>query len=110
MSSDFIIKTTENFDKSAKKLFKKYHSFGNDLRHLKNLLLANPVSGVSLGNNCYKLRLRISAKNTGKSGGARVITYVKIEKKLITLLDVYDKADKESISEKELAALIKKAG
>ncbi len=110
MSFDFIIRTTENFDKSAKKLFKKYHSFGNDLKHLKTVLLANPVSGISLGNNCYKLRLRISDKNTGKSGGGRVITYVKIEKKLITLLDVYDKADKESITEKELAALVKKAG
>jgi hypothetical protein len=35
---------------------------------------------------------------------------VKVENKLIMLLDVYDKADKDSISEKELAALIKKAG
>ena len=110
MNSDFIIKTTENFNKSAKKLFKKYPSFNNDLRYLKTLLLANPITGIPLGNHCYKLRLRISAKNSGKSGGGRVITYVKIEEKLITLLDVYDKADKESITEKELAALVKKAG
>ena len=56
------------------------------------------------------MRWKITSKQTGKSGGARVITYVKIENKLITLLDVYDKAEKESITEKELAALIKKAG
>ena len=68
----------------------------------------NPL--ISLGQNCYKVRWKITSKQTGKSGGARVITYVKIENKLITLLDVYDKAEKESITEKELAALIKKAG
>jgi hypothetical protein len=39
-----------------------------------------------------------------------VTTYVKFENKHITLLDVYDKGDKESITEKELTALIKKAG
>ncbi|MEI9956457.1 MAG: type II toxin-antitoxin system RelE/ParE family toxin [Ferruginibacter sp.] len=109
MNSEFVIKTTGSFDKSVKKLLKKYPSFVQDLKQLRTVLLKNPVSGISLGNDCYKLRLRISSKNTGKSGGARVITYVKIEKKQITLLDIYDKADKDSISEKELAALIKKA-
>ncbi|MCY7311932.1 MAG: type II toxin-antitoxin system RelE/ParE family toxin [Chitinophagaceae bacterium] len=72
--------------------------------------MKNPVAGISLGKDCYKIRLRLSSKQTGKSGGARVITYVKIERKNITLLDVYDKSEKESITEKDLAALIKKAG
>ena len=110
MNSDFVIKTTDSFDKSVKKLLKKYPSFRQDLLHLKAMLLKNPVAGISLGKDCYKIRLRIASKQSGRSGGARVITYVKIEKKNITLLDVYDKADKESISEKDLAALIKKAG
>jgi hypothetical protein len=77
--------------------------------NLKKQLLVNPTSGVPLGKDCYKIRMSIASKNKGKSGGARVITYVKVEKKRITLLDVFDKADKESISEKELAALIRKA-
>ncbi len=110
MNSDFIIKTTDSFDKSAKKLFKKYPSFIKDLQSLKIQLLKNPTDGIQLGKDCYKMRMSISSKNKGKSGGGRVITYIKIEKKHITLLDVYDKADKESISEKELATLIKKAG
>ena len=110
MNSDFIIRTTKNFDKSVKKLFKKYPSLINDLQLLKAELLNNPTAGFPLGKDCYKIRMSIASKNKGKSGGARVITYVKVENKLITLLDVYDKADKKSISEKELAALIKKAG
>ena len=110
MNSDFIIRTTKNFDKSVKKLFKKYPSLIKDLQLLKVELLNNPTAGISLGKNCYKIRMSIASKSKGKSGGARVITYVKIENKLITLLDVYDKGDLEAISEKELAALIKKAG
>lgn len=110
MSSDFIIRTTVFFDKSVKKLFKKFPSLIKDLHLLKNQLLKDPTVGVSLGKDCYKIRMAISSKNSGKSGGARVITYVKIENKLIILLDVFDKADKESITEKELSALIKKAG
>ena len=51
--------------------------------------------------------MKISSKNAGKSGGARVITLIRIKVKRITLLDVYDKSDKESISDKELTLLLK---
>lgn len=54
--------------------------------------------------------MKISSKNTGKSGGARVITYVKIQLQRITLLDIYDKSEKENITDVELTALLKKAG
>ncbi len=110
MNSNYIILTTETFNKSVKKLFKKYPSFPKDLQALKIQLINNPTEGTPLGKDCYKIRMTIASKNKGKSGGARVITYVKIDKSLITLLDIYDKADKESVTEKELAALIKKAG
>ena len=109
MNSEFIIRTSAIFDRSVKKLFKKYPSLIKDLQLLKIELLRNPVAGIPLGKDCYKIRMTISSKNKGKSGGARVITYVKIQNKLIVLLDVFDKADKESITEKELTLLIKKA-
>lgn len=109
MNSDFIIRTTEIFDKSVKKLFKKYPSLIKDLQLLKVQLLENPTNGIPLGKDCFKIRMSIASKNKGNSGGARIITYVKIEHKRITLLDMFDKADKESITEKELEKLIKKA-
>ncbi len=109
MNSKFLITTTDSFNKSSRKLLKKYPSFTEDLRAFKQVLLVNPTSGISLGKNCYKVRIKIASKNAGKSGGARVITYVKITDERITLLDIYDKADKDSISEKELSALLKKA-
>lgn len=106
----YSISRTPEFSKHLKQIAKKYPSVSKDYLLLLDSLSANPTQGESLGKNCYKVRWKITSKRTGKSGGARVITYVKIENKHITLLDVYDKADKESISEKELAALIKKAG
>lgn len=105
----YSISRTPEFSKHLKQIAKKYPSVKSDYLLLLNSLLANPIQGEPLGKNCYKIRWKITSKNTGKSGSARVITYVRIENKHITLLDVYDKADKESISEKELAALIKKA-
>lgn len=37
----------------------------------------------------------------------KVITFLKIELKAITLLDIYDKSEKENITDSELAALLK---
>ena len=63
--------------------------------------------GTPLGNDCYKIRLAISSKGKGKSGGARVITYVKIIETSIFLLSIYDKADVANISDKELKERLK---
>ena len=46
----------------------------------------------------------------GKSGGARVITSVKVVNQTAYLLTIYDKSDKESISDKELDELLRLAG
>ncbi len=63
--------------------------------------------GTPLGNDCYKIRMTISSKGKGKSGGARVITYVKIIETSIFLLSIYDKADAANISDKELKERLK---
>ncbi len=105
----FEILRSETFSKHIKALAKKYPSLKKDYSLLLDLLFKNPLLGTPLGKNCYKIRLKISSKNAGNSGGARVITFVKVENKRITLLDIYDKADKDSISENELIALIKKS-
>lgn len=109
MSSEFVIVTTDSFNKSVRRLSKKYRSLPKDLLALKSILLSTPFAGIPLGKNCYKIRLNIASKKTGKSGGARVVTYAKMELKRITLPDIYDKSEKDSISEKELIALLKKA-
>lgn len=103
-----ILRTSE-FTRHLMRLSSKYPSLKNDYSNLLDSLQQNPLQGISLGKDCYKIRMKIASKNTGKSGGARVITYVKIQVNRITLLDIYDKSEKENITDKELIALLKKA-
>ncbi len=105
----FEILRTEEFSRHLKQLARKYPSVKNDFAVLLDSLLINPEQGTALGKHCYKIRMKITSKRTGKSGGARVITYVRIIHHRIVLLDIYDKSDKDSLTDQELAALIKKA-
>jgi len=66
----------------------------------------NPEKGIPLGNNIYKIRLAIASKGKGKSGGARVITYLKTEQGNIYLLSIYDKGRKDTISDKEIEDIL----
>ena len=77
---------------------------------LLDSLKANPWQGVDLGNGIRKVRMTISSKGRGKSGGARVITMnvnVDIEKMIIALLYIYDKAEIENVSDQYLRQIIK---
>jgi hypothetical protein len=58
-----------------------------------------------LGNNCYKIRIRIVSKNKGKSGGGRVIVNVHIINKMVSLLTISDKTEKENITDSEIFEL-----
>jgi mRNA-degrading endonuclease RelE of RelBE toxin-antitoxin system len=100
---------TPYFEKEVKQLNKKYPSLRADLRNLISDLEENPQLGESLGQDCYKIRLRIASKNRGKSGGSRVITYVQILDDTIYLLKIYDKSEQSTISDSELSWLIKHA-
>ncbi len=104
MSYDII--ATPRFKQELKFLVKKYHSLIKEYAELITTLEQKPDSGTSLGNNCFKIRLAIKSKGKGKSGGARVITCLQIVGKTIYLLSIYDKSEKENISDKELKAIL----
>ncbi len=99
---NFKIRTLTDFDNSFKRLSKKHKSLGNDLKKLLLQLQENPQLGTSLGNNFYKIRLNISSKSSGKSGGARLITCVKIIDEQIFLAYIYDKSEQSTVSDKSL--------
>ena len=94
-----IFEQSKDFRKAFKRLLKKYPSIDNDLTALLYKIEDNPFLGEPLGDNCYKIRMAISSKKTGKSGGARVITCVKIVEDTIHLLTMYDKSEMENISD-----------
>jgi len=102
----FKIIASGNFKKEAKRLTKKYRSLKAELEVLGQELSEDPTIGTSLGNEVYKIRLAIASKGKGKSGGARVITYVQIDEGTVFLLSIYNKGKRDSISDKEIQKLL----
>ncbi len=94
-----------------KRFSKKFPSLNRELLELKKILLENPKSGVLITENTYKIRLASSDKNSGKSGGFRIITYLIDEKEdgvEINLMLIYDKSEESSITKSEIIKIIKK--
>ncbi len=106
---NYKVLTIPPFEKQFKRLGKKYPSLKNDLSELIKELKIKPDSGTSLGNDCFKIRLAITSKNRGKSGGARVITYFAVTEDAVFLLSIYDKSEQSDIAEKELLRLLELA-
>ncbi|MBB3838627.1 mRNA-degrading endonuclease RelE of RelBE toxin-antitoxin system [Runella defluvii] len=102
----YNVEVTHRFQKEAKRLSKKYPSIKTDLLKLIEDLEENPIQGSSLGKSSYKIRLKISSKGRGKSGGARVITHVHVSLENVYLLTIYDKSEQESISDEELDQML----
>ena len=103
----YKIELTETFKNEAKKLIKKYPSLRTEIIELGKELAENPTNGTPLGNDVYKIRLGIASKNRGKTGGARVISFVKIIDETVYLLSIYNKGEKDTISAKEIEQLLK---
>ena len=92
--------STQEFIKELKALSKKYKSLKDDVKKLQEEFVANPNLGMSLGDGIRKIRLNITSKNTGKSGGARVISHELLievgttdETKSVAFISIYDKSE-----------------
>lgn len=92
-----------SFARELKTLCKKYKSLKKDFEALKEEIETNSNIGVSLGEGLRKIRLNISSKNKGKSGGARVITHeilVEIdhqETMSVAFISIYDKSEYDTV-------------
>ena len=110
---NYAIVSAKRFRRDFKKLFKKYRSLEDDVEELKKELLKNPTMGDPLGMNAYKVRMAITSKGGGKSGGARVITchvLINVELSKIYLLTMYDKGEQDTISKDRIAELKRETG
>jgi mRNA-degrading endonuclease RelE of RelBE toxin-antitoxin system len=102
----YNVEVLPRFEKDLKRLVKKFPSLKNEFIELVSELKENPTQGISLGNNCYKIRLAIASKGKGKSGGARVISHLKIIENTVFLLTIFDKSEQESLSDSELLEIL----
>jgi mRNA-degrading endonuclease RelE of RelBE toxin-antitoxin system len=103
---NFKVLLTPPFERQSKRLVKKHPSLKKEIASLINTLEFEPMQGAPIGQHCYKIRLSIASKAKGKSGGARVITYVLITESVVYLLSIYDKSEREDISNAELKQLL----
>ena len=85
------------FEKSLKRLSKKYQSLKADYFTFLSELEKNPMIGDEIFPNCRKARIAIKSKGKGKSGGGRVVFYFEIIEDKIILLFIYDKSEMENV-------------
>ncbi len=102
----YNIEATSFFAKQLKRLAKKYPSVKKEISVLIDSLELNPKQGEPIGKDSYKIRIAISSKGKGKSGGARVITHLFVLRKTVYLLAIYDKSEQASIPPSVIEALI----
>jgi mRNA-degrading endonuclease RelE of RelBE toxin-antitoxin system len=103
---NYNVVTTFRFEKEIKRLVKKYPSLKAEFTNLIHQINRFPEKGTYIGNNCFKIRLAIASKGKGKSGGARVISYVYHLKETVYLLTIYDKKEKPDLKPNELKKMI----
>ncbi|MDE6770324.1 MAG: hypothetical protein K2J78_11425 [Muribaculaceae bacterium] len=97
---NFDVIPTPDFEKSFKALAKRYRSLKQDILVFAESLRENPFQGDELSPGIRKIRMAISSKGRGKSGGARVITFTLLAAEnegSVYLLDIYDKADYSTV-------------
>ena len=103
----YKIELSANFKREAKRLTKKYPSLKAELAELFTELEENPTTGTPLGNNIYKIRLAIASKKKGKSGGARVLSFIKVTQTTVLLFSIYSKGEIDALTDKQIKELIK---
>ncbi len=77
-SMSYKLVPTPPFERELKQLAKKYPSIHSDLANLEVDLLRSPFQGTSIGKDCFKIWIAIKSKGRGKSGEARIITFVQV--------------------------------
>jgi mRNA-degrading endonuclease RelE of RelBE toxin-antitoxin system len=101
---------TSEFAKKAKRIAKKHIGIKTDIAKLIADLAVNPTMGTELGHDFYKIRMPISGTNKGKSGGARVITYVILNQETVLLTEIYLKSEHSSADISVLIERLKDQG
>jgi hypothetical protein len=91
---------TATFIKRAEKVLQP-----EEVDDLKQILANTPELGDIISHSGGIRKVRVSARQKGKSGGARVIYYYRNDKIPLFLLDVYTKSEKVDLSKEELTIL-----
>ncbi|KYC35710.1 addiction module antitoxin [Scytonema hofmannii PCC 7110] len=98
--SQIQIALTPRFKKDLRELAKRYRSIRSDLQPLIEQLQAGEIPGDRIAGvkyQVFKVRLKNSNIQKGKSGGYRIIYYLKTTQAII-LATIYSKSDISDVS------------
>ncbi len=104
------IEYTSEFKRNLRQLAKRYRSIRQDIEPLIEHLKAGQTPGDQMprvGYSVYKVRIKNSDSQRGKSGGYRVIYYRQTENKTI-LVTLYSKTDQSDIDSDTIQRIVKK--
>lgn len=91
---------TNHFKKQIEKLQRKFPKLKEDL--IETLEGFELKQGIYIGKSVYKIRIKSSDQNKGKSGGFRSYAYFYVKKDLLVPLCIYAKNEMSIISQSEL--------
>lgn len=103
------VEATLAFKRNLRNLKKKYRNIAQDIKPIieqleMGELLGDKITGVN--HQVFKIRVKNSDIQKGKSGGCLLIYYVKIKNKVV-LLAVYTKSEQTNISNQQIINIIK---
>lgn len=96
------------FSRNLRDLAKKYRNIRNDIKPVVEQLEQGDLPGDQIpgvGYAVFKLRVRNSDTQKGKSGGYRLIYYVKTSTGII-LLTIYAKSEQVDIAAKDIQNIV----
>ncbi|NJL54357.1 type II toxin-antitoxin system RelE/ParE family toxin [bacterium] len=102
------VEFADRFDCAIRKLKKKYPSVDAEVETLVTQLENDERPGdkiPNVGYDVYKVRLRNPSASTGKSGGFRVIYYLRLEDHVI-LLTIYSKSDQSDLNPEAIKEIL----
>lgn len=98
--SQIQIQVSPEFKRSLRTLAKRYRNIRSDIQPIIDQLLAGDILGEQIpgiGYRVFKVRIRNSNVQKGKSGGYRFLYYLKTSTQII-LVTIYSKSDQGDIS------------
>ena len=102
------VRFTPEFKRNLRQLAKKYRRIRSDIQPIIDTLLSGELPGDRLqgvGFDVYKVRVRNSDVQRGKSGGYRIIYYLPTETSIV-LITLYSKMEQQDIEVREIRIIL----
>jgi mRNA-degrading endonuclease RelE of RelBE toxin-antitoxin system len=100
---------SEAFERQLKRLSHRYRHIRSDVQPILDQLEAGETPGEriqGLGYTVYKVRARSTDARRGKSGGYRIIYYLKTDTDLL-LVTIYSKSEQSDIGAEDVLRIIR---